>query len=90
MNDDGNYHKPHGFEWLRLITPILLFVIAFMINNIWTEIQKVAREQARRTVIVQEAYLHMKDKTQHVNHSDLDRRLDRIDQRLSNIEKKIR
>ena len=88
--DDNNHYKPQGFEWLRLITPILLFVITFMVNNIWAELQKVSKEQARRTVIVQDAYKHMNDQSKHVNQHELEKKLDGIDYRLKLIEQKIR
>ena len=85
-----NHHKPVGLEWLRLVTPFLLFIITFMVNNIWNELQKVSKEQARRTVIVQDAYKHMNDPNKHVNNTELEKKLDRIDYRLQRIEEKIK
>ena len=42
----------HFLEFFRLITPVMVFVTAFMVNNIWNELREVSKEQAKRTVLV--------------------------------------
>lgn len=52
-------------EVFRLITPILVTVSIVILSQIWNELQDVSKEQARRTVIVEQAWHHVNDDDKH-------------------------
>ena len=54
--------------WLRLLTPLLIVLAMFILNDISksmeimaAEIKAIGGEQAKRTIMVYESYQHQKD-----------------------------
>jgi len=58
--------------WLRLLTPLLIVLAMFILNDISksmeimaAEIKAIGSEQAKRTIMVYESYQHQKDRDIH-------------------------
>lgn len=66
MNAATQNHKtPVWLELFRLITPLLVMISMFMLNNIWNELQAVSKEQAKRTLVIEQAWKHVNDDDKH-------------------------